>query len=115
VVCGAGVAVRPILTASKCVSVVAPEARLLHRVTAMTFVGDDEVEGVNGDVELVGIRLGFGVAAGLREAAFRAEEIPRHALDGGDVNEGVRGLGSVRYSFGSTLGSNGSSSPKSSF
>ena len=36
--------------------------------------------------------LGLGVAAGLREATFRAEKIPRHALDGGDVDERVARL-----------------------
>ena len=36
---------------------VAPDAHLLRRVAAMAFVGDDQVEGVDGDVELVGVRL----------------------------------------------------------
>jgi hypothetical protein len=56
----------------------------------MTFVRDDQVERVNGDVEFVSVRLGFDIAAALNEATFHAKKIPRHALDGGDVNERVR-------------------------
>ena len=44
---------------------VAPEARLLHRVAAMTFVRDDEVKGVNRDVELV-VSLAHPMGEGVR-------------------------------------------------
>ena len=94
---------------------VAPETRLLQSIAAMTFVRDDEIKGVNRNVELVGGPLTrpsdtlspsggegrgegelvniFCISTSLREATFRTEQIPRHALDGRDVNERVRRLG----------------------
>ena len=56
----------------------------------MAFVGDDEIEGVDGDVaDLVGILVDFLVANA--EDGVPAEEVDGHALDGGDVHERVPG------------------------
>ena len=71
---------------------VAPDAGLLGGVAAMAFVGDDQVKGVVRDRELEEIFLTFGIRARLREGKLRAEDLARHALNGGDVNEGVAGL-----------------------
>ena len=47
---------------------------------------------MNGNVEFIGVCLCFSVTAALFEATLCAEEIPGHALDGGDIDEGVAGL-----------------------
>ena len=90
VVCAAGVAVRPILMASKWSSVLRQIATCWRRVAAVALVGDDQVEGVDGDVELVGVvvdRLRHRPRDGLA-----AEQVDRHALDRADVDEGVARL-----------------------
>ena len=69
---------------------VAPDRQLGGRVAAMAFVGDDDVEGVDRDVELVGVVVGFVVA--LLEDRLAAEKVDGHALDGADVDEDVAGL-----------------------
>ena len=51
----AGVAVRPTLIASKWSSVSRQTDSSCGRVAAMALVGDDQVEGVNRDVELLGV------------------------------------------------------------
>ena len=45
---------------------VAPDGQLWRGVAAMAFVGDDQVEGVDGDVEAVGVVVVLVVAG--REA-----------------------------------------------
>ena len=41
---------------------VAPDGQLLGGVAAVAFVGDDQVEGVDGDVELLGVVVDLLVA-----------------------------------------------------
>ena len=55
VVCAAGVAVRPILMASKWSSVLRQTDDFGGGVAAVALVGDDQVEGVDRDVELLGV------------------------------------------------------------
>ena len=69
---------------------VAPERQLRRRVAAVAFVGDDQIEGVNRDVELVGVVVAHVVAQ--LEGGLAAEEVDGHALDGADVDEGVARL-----------------------
>jgi hypothetical protein len=53
----------------------------------VTFVGDDEVEGMDGDVQAVHVSIeGFVAHA---EDGVAAKYIDGHALDGADVDEGV--------------------------
>ncbi len=91
---------------------VAPDRELLGCVAAVAFVGDDQVEGVDRDVELAGVVVAVALAEA--DASLAAEQIDAHPLDRADVDEGVARL-RVRSDseFGSTLGSNFSSSPKS--
>ena len=83
----AGVAVRPILMASKWSSVLRQIDMLLGRVAAVALVGDDQVEGMDRDVELLGVVVDRLVAE--RQRRLAAEQVDRHALDRADVDEGV--------------------------
>jgi hypothetical protein len=47
---------------------------------------------MNGNVELIGIVFVLGIAVRLREATFRAEKVPCHPLDRGDVDECMAGF-----------------------
>ena len=49
---------------------ITPDARLLCRVATVALIRDDEVEGVNRNVEFVSIVLALGVAARLRERSL---------------------------------------------
>lgn len=86
---------------------VAPDAHFLGGVAAVAFVGDDEVKGVDGDVELVSVGFRLGIATGLGEAALGAEEVAGHALDGGDIDEGMAGPGGGEVFVGEDLGVEG--------
>ena len=45
----------------------------------MALIGDDQVKGVNGDVELVGVIISSFIAKA--EGGVPAEEVDRHSLD----------------------------------
>ncbi len=71
---------------------VAPDGQFLAGVAAMALVGNDEVEGVDGDVESVRVLvagLQFAEGSGRR---LSSEQVHGHALDGADVDEGVARL-----------------------
>ena len=68
----------------------APDRLLLGRVAAVALVGDDQVEGVDRDVELLDIGVD-GLAVD-RQRLLAAEQVHRHPLDRRDVDEGVAGL-----------------------
>src|SRR5690606_6760366 len=70
---------------------VPPDSTLLGRVATVALVSDDQVEGVDRDVELLNVGIYLLVVD--LEGAFAAEEVHRHALDGGDVDEGIAELG----------------------
>ena len=81
-----------------------PGGRVAGRVPPVAFVGDDGIEGVNRDVEPGGVFvLVIGIACGLGERALPTEQVDGHALDGGDVDEGVRGLGRGEVAAGQNL------------
>ncbi|MPM58632.1 hypothetical protein SDC9_105464 [bioreactor metagenome] len=65
----------------------------------MALVGDDHVEGVDGDIELAGVSVVLEAAVGVF-----AQQVDRHALDGGDVDEGVGFPGVSQVLFGQHLG-----------
>ena len=69
---------------------VAPDRLLGGGIAAMAFVRDDDVEGVNRNVEQFGVVFGFIVA--LREHRLASEEIDGHALDRADVQKGMARL-----------------------
>ena len=71
---------------------ITPDTRLVNGVTAVAFVCDDEIKGMNGNVELIGIVFVLGIAVRLREATFRTEKVPCHPLDRGDVDECMAGF-----------------------
>ena len=87
----AGVAVRPTLMASKWSSVLRQTDSSCGRVAAVALVGDDQVEGVDRDVELARRRR-RSPRRRAPKTACAAEEVDRHALDRADVDEGVAGL-----------------------
>src|SRR5262249_34510131 len=70
---------------------VAPDAGLLRRIAAMAFVHDDDVEGVNRDVEFRGVLFVIGIAKTLGEHPLAPEKIDSHPLNSGDVDKGVSG------------------------
>jgi hypothetical protein len=72
----------------------APGGLLGGGVSAVAFVGDDDVEGVDRDVEAVGVLVDalFGCAGKVRQR-LAAEDVHRHALDRADVDERVIGAG----------------------
>ncbi len=61
-------------------------------VAAMALVGDDQIEGVDGDIELVGIFVAGFQFAERSGGGLAAEEIHCQALNGANVDEGVAGL-----------------------
>jgi hypothetical protein len=82
---------------------VAPDARLVRGVTAVALIRDDEVERVDWNIEGVSIVLDLAVATRLRERSLRTEKIPRHALDGGDIDERVAHVGRGQVFVGQQL------------
>ena len=68
----------------------APDRLLLRRVAAVTLVGDDQVEGVDRDVEL--LHVGVDVLVVDPQRLLATEEVHRHSLDRRDVDEGVAEL-----------------------
>ena len=71
---------------------VAPETDVAGGVAAVAFVGDDQVEGVDRDVEPVGVVIHVRIAGRLREGVLPPEQVDRHPLDGRDVDERMAGL-----------------------
>ncbi len=67
----------------------------------MTFVGNDEVECVNRDVEFLCFLLDFFLAA---PDGFASEQVDRHPLDRGDVYKRVAGLRGHKIGRGEHLG-----------
>src|SRR5690606_31241888 len=57
---------------------------------AVALVSDDQVEGVDGDVELLDVRVDLLVVN--LEGALAAKEVHGHALNGGDVHESIAEL-----------------------
>lgn len=76
-----------------------PAAGFFGRVSPVALVGDDHVEGVDGDIEPVG----FGVVLEAAVGVF-AQQVDGHPLDGGDVDEGVGFPGVGQVLFGQHLG-----------
>ena len=72
--CAAGVAVRPILIASKWSSVSRQTDSSCGGVAAVALVGDDQVEGVDRDVELLGVVVDR-LVADRRSAASRPKRL----------------------------------------
>lgn len=56
----------------------------------MALVGDDEIEGVDRDVELLGVLVDGLVAD--REGGIASVQVDRHPLDRGDVHERLADL-----------------------
>ena len=77
----------------KMVKRVAPKADLFGRIAPVALVGDDEVKGMDGDVELIGIFLVIGVIGRPGKTGLGPEEVAGHALDGRDVDEGFCRIG----------------------
>ena len=74
----------------KVVERLAPDGEFRGSVSAVAFVGNDQVKRVNRDVEFFGVFVDFLVA--IPKMASPPEKVDRHALDSGDVYERVLGL-----------------------
>ena len=83
-------------------------------VSAVALVGDDQVEGVDGDVEPVGIFLYIASPPVCAEWTFGAEEVPSHPLDRGNIDKRVSSLGICQILVRQNLGIKRRVSPKSS-
>lgn len=70
---------------------VAPDGHVPCGVAPVALVGDDQVEGVDGDAELLNVDVNRLVINGQRASA--AEQVDRHALDRADVDKGIAELG----------------------
>jgi hypothetical protein len=71
----------------KVVKGVPPEGQLGRGVAAMAFVGDDQVEGVDRDRQLVSVVFRFFVTQG--NSGLASEESDGHTLNRADANKGV--------------------------
>src|SRR5690606_29845642 len=87
---GSGSRREPDLDGVEVVERVTPDGAFLGRVAAVALVSDDQVEGMDGDVELLDVGVDLLVVN--LESALAAEEVHRHALDRGDVHERVTKL-----------------------
>ena len=83
---------------------VAPQADVAGGVAAVAFIGDDQVEGVDRNVEPVGVVFHVRVAGRLREGVLPPEQVDRHPLDGRDVDERMAGLRIGQVAVGQQLG-----------
>jgi hypothetical protein len=68
---------------------VVPDRLLGRGVATMAFVGNDDIERVDGDVQLPGIVVGHILA----EDRAAAEQVDRHPLNRADIDEGSPRLG----------------------
>ena len=57
----------------------------------MTFVGHNEIERINRDIELVRVVVKIGIIR-LRKSSLRTEQVSRHALNRRHVDEGMAQL-----------------------
>ncbi len=67
-----------------------PGGELLRRVPPVALVGDDEIEGVDRDVELLGVLVDGLIAD--REGGIASVQVDGHPLDRGDVHERLAAL-----------------------
>ena len=83
---------------------VAPQADVAGGVAAVAFIGDDQVEGVDRDVEPVGVVFHVRIARRLLEGVLPPEQVDRHPLDGRDIDERMAGLWIGQIAVGQQLG-----------
>ncbi len=69
-----------------------PDGIIPGRVSAVTFIGDNQIKGMDGNVQLIRLILIIGIASVLRESGFKTKEVDGHPLDGGNVDKGMGGL-----------------------
>ena len=67
----------------------APQTSLRRRVATVTLVSDNQIEGVDRDIELLGVILD---ALLVREDCATTKEVDRHPLNCADVDEGRPGF-----------------------
>lgn len=81
----------------------------------MALVGDDAIEGVNRNVQLVRFVVVPLIVAFL-ERGLPTEKVDGHSLNRADIGKGMPGIRGGEVLVGSTFGSNGSAlvSPSSS-
>ena len=71
---------------------IAPYGGFPGRVAPVAFIGDDDVKGVDGNIQLTRIVLEVRIVLALRKGPLPAEQIDRHPLDGRNIDESMRRL-----------------------
>ena len=66
----------------------APFAFFRGRVAAVAFIGDDDIKGMDGNVQPAGIQLFFSIFSPTGMVR-RAKQVDAHALDGADVHKSL--------------------------
>ena len=77
-----------------------PYSGLPGRISPVAFVGDDDIKGMNRNIQFLRIFFVIRITRPLRESVLPPKEIDRHPLNRGHINKRVRGLGRGEIGIG---------------